>query len=53
MALAIFITEVLVGFWEVEGAWILPMVKTLNWVGMLLGGTGLFHKMVKPKPEAK
>jgi hypothetical protein len=47
MTLAIIITEVLVGIWGVEGEWIAPTVKTLNWIGMLLGGTGLLHKAMK------
>jgi len=44
---SIVITEVVVGIWMVEGDWIAPTVKTLNWVGMLMGGTGLLHKAAK------
>ena len=48
MTASIILTEVVVGIWMVEGDWIAPTVKTLNWVGMLLGGTGLIHKAMKP-----
>lgn len=47
MTTSIVLTEVLVGIWMVEGDWIAPTVKTLNWIGMLLGGTGLIHKAMK------
>lgn len=47
MTVAILLTEVVVGIWGIEMDWIAPTVKTLNWVGMLLGGTGLIHKATK------
>lgn len=50
MMLAIFLSEVIVGIWGVEALWIAPAIKTLNWMGMLLGGTGMAHKLFK-KPE--
>lgn len=50
MALSMFITEVLIGIWGMEVDWFPMLVKTLNWVGMILGGTGLIHKAIKTNP---
>lgn len=47
MTVAIFLTEVVIGFWDYNPAWMPGIISTLNWVGMVLGGTGLIHKGVK------
>jgi hypothetical protein len=40
-------TQVVVGFWAFEPEWMTPVVQTLDWVGIALGGTGLGHKIQK------
>lgn len=42
-----FIDQVLIGFWGLSGTWVAPLMQTLDWLGMALGGTGLAHKVVK------
>lgn len=47
MYVAIFLTEVVVGIWDIEIE-VLPMIiKTLNWIGLALGGVGFGHKGLK------
>src|SRR3972149_506606 len=47
MTIAIFLTEVVIGIWAADWVWLPGVISTLNWVGMLLGGTGLIHKGIK------
>ena len=44
---ACLLNEVVKGIWGVDAAWINPAIETLNWVGMVFGGTGLVHKGIK------
>ncbi len=44
---ACVLTEVVVGIWHADFHWINPTIETLNWVGMIFGGTGLAHKAFK------
>lgn len=41
------LTQVIVGIWHVEGEWVEPTIKTIDWVGMAITGVGLIHKSVK------
>lgn len=47
MYVAIFLTEVVVGIWDVKIEALPMVIKTLNWTGLALGGVGLGHKGVK------
>ena len=41
------LTEVVGGIWGIETAWVGNAASTCNWFGIVLGGTGLGHKMLK------
>lgn len=47
LTIATFCTEVLIGIWAVEWPWLPGTISTLNWVGLIFGGTGLIHKGAK------
>lgn len=42
-----FMGEVIVGIWGFHATVIIKMASTLNWMGMAMGGTGIFHKLIK------
>lgn len=44
---ACVLNEVVKGIWNVDAGWINPTIETLNWAGMVFGGTGLAHKALK------
>lgn len=47
LVLAAFCDQVLVGIWGAAWTWLPLLISTLEWIGMLLGGSGLIHKAVK------
>lgn len=47
MYVAVFLTEVVVGIWDVQWGTLPMVIKTLNWIGLALGGVGFGHKAVK------
>ncbi len=47
LILSVFLSEVIVGIWSVEASWMNNIIRTLDWFGMILGGTGLTHKGIK------
>lgn len=49
--LATFLSEVIIGKWHAEAAWLQPTIETLNWIGMAVTGLGIGHKIQKPKPD--
>lgn len=51
LTVSAFITQILLGVWHVEWPWLPNVVTTLEWVGMILGGTGLAHKAFKANRE--
>ena len=51
--LATFLSEVIVGKWNVQVDWMTPLIETLNWLGMALTGLGLGHKAIKPVEKLK
>jgi len=39
--------QVVVGIWGVDLPWIPKATQTADWVGMVFGGVGLTHKIIK------
>jgi len=48
-----FSTQVVIGIWEVDQAWLPRMVETFDWVGGLITTGGLTHKMVRKGKKKK
>ncbi len=42
-----FITQVLIDIWGLDAEPLQHTRETLDWLGLILGGTGLMHKAVK------
>ena len=47
LVVSAILTQVVVGIFEVDAAWVTKVVETLNWVGGFIGTAGLGHKAVK------
>lgn len=41
--------EVVIEILEYDEPWEHKLIRVLNYVGFFLGGTGMAHKMIKPK----
>lgn len=57
LTLSAFSSQVVINIWGVDVAWLPKAIDTFDWIGMILGGTGLLHKGAKamvaptePKP---
>lgn len=53
MMAAIFGQEVVIDIWMYQPEWMFKMLKSLNWIGMSLGGVGILHKGTKAIKESK
>lgn len=51
MTLSVILSEVVVGIWGYDPSWMADVIKTLNWIGMLLGSAGIGHKFIKAKKK--
>lgn len=53
LTIAVVFQEFGVGILELKWAWIPLTIKSLNWIGMFLGGSGAGHKIAKYFVEKK
>ena len=44
---AVILQEMVINIFEYDAPWEHKVIKALNWAGLMLGGTGLFHKAFK------
>lgn len=51
LLISAIIEQVAVGIWGIQSDWLPKAVQTCDWIGMALGGVGLFHKGVKAVQE--
>lgn len=47
LVLSAFCQQVLIGVWGADWTWLPFLISTFEWIGMVLGGTGLVHKAAK------
>lgn len=52
IGIATFLSEIVVGKWEVVATWIPKLIETLSWIGVALTGSGLLHKGTKAVTSA-
>ena len=54
LTLAVVCQEFGIGILEIKWVYLPIIIKSLNWIGMFFGGTGLTHKMIKyEQPKAQ
>lgn len=49
LIISAFCTQVLIGIWNASWDWLPLLIQTFDWIGMVLGGTGLIHKAYKSR----
>jgi len=47
LIVAAFCQQVLIGVWSADWTWLPQLIQSFEWIGMVLGGTGLIHKAAK------
>ncbi len=45
--LACFFEQVIGGIWSIDATWVIPTVKTFEWLGMAIMAGGVIHKSIK------
>lgn len=47
LVLAAIGNKIMIEIWGVEWVWLPNLIITFEWIGMILGGIGLGHKVIK------